>query len=129
MRGDAKLMNLENVLTGSSFLQSNEFNRQRTSTTVGKVGAQVRERKPADLNDEEVINPKQVETVVEQMNGFIDPLRTNLKFVFHEELNEYYVAVVNHLTNEVIREIPPKKMLDSYAAMAEFMGILVDEKI
>lgn len=78
---------------------------------------------------ESFINIEEVETVVESMNEFIDPLQTNLKFVFHEELNEYYVAVVNPLTNEVVKEIPPKKMLDMYAAMAEFMGILIDEKI
>ncbi len=70
-----------------------------------------------------------VKSTVEKLNDFIDPIRTNLKFVFHEDLHEYYVTVVNPLTDEVIREIPPKKMLDMYAAMTEYMGLLVDEKI
>lgn len=70
-----------------------------------------------------------VELVVEKFNDFIQPLQTNLKFKFHEELNEYYVEVVDPITNETVREIPPKKMLDMYAAMAEFMGILVDKKV
>ena len=30
---------------------------------------------------------------------------------------------------EVIREIPPKKMLDMYAEMADFMGLLVNKRI
>jgi|SRR5690625_2392264 len=74
-------------------------------------------------------NKKEVKTTVEKLNDFIDPVRTNLKFVFHEELHEYYVTVINPHTDEVIREIPPKKMLDMYAAMAEYMGLLIDEKI
>jgi len=74
-------------------------------------------------------NKDDVKSTVEKLNDFIDPVRTNLKFVFHEDLHEYYVTVVNPLTDEVIREIPPKKMLDMYAAMTEYMGLLVDEKI
>lgn len=70
-----------------------------------------------------------LKTTVESVNGFIEPLDTNLKFVYHEQLNEYYVTLVNPLTNEVIREIPPKKMLDMYAAMTESLGMIIDEKI
>src|SRR5690606_6097848 len=60
---------------------------------------------------EDVINTKKVDTVVNQLNEFMEPLRTNLKFELHEELNEYYVTVVNPITDEIIKEIPPKKML------------------
>lgn len=80
-------------------------------------------------NTTEMINELEVKKAVSSLNGFIEPLQTNLKFVFHDELNEYYVTVVNPSTDEIIREIPPKKMLDMYAAMAEYMGILIDEKI
>lgn len=81
------------------------------------------------LHKEIVINKNTVETVVSKLNNLIEPLRTDLKFQYHEKLNEYYVTVVNPLTSEVIKEIPPKKMLDMYAEMAELMGILIDEKI
>jgi len=80
-------------------------------------------------NYEAMNNTEEVQTVVSKMNEFIEPLRTNLKFVFHDELNEYYVTIVHPKTNEVIKEIPPKKMLDMYAAMAELMGFFIDEKI
>ena len=49
--------------------------------------------------------------------------------LFHEKLNEYYVTVIDPQTDEIIREIPPKKMLDMYAAMADYIGILIDEKV
>lgn len=73
--------------------------------------------------------PIQDEGVVEEDNGLTNPIRTNLQFKYHEDLNEYYVEVVNPLTNEVIKEIPPKKMLDMYAAMASFMGLVIDVKM
>lgn len=70
-----------------------------------------------------------IEQAVDSFNGFIEPFNTNLKFIYHEKLEKYYVKVINVSTEEVIREIPPEKMLDMYAAMAESMGLLVDEKI
>lgn len=72
---------------------------------------------------------KDIQKIVFKMNNFIEPLQTNLKFVFHDELNEYYVTVINPLTNEVIKEIPPKKMLDMYAAMAQLMGFFIDRTV
>lgn len=82
-----------------------------------------------EINNGKEVSKQEVKSTVEKLNDFVDPVRTNLKFVFHEDLHEYYVTVINPLTNEVIREIPPKKMLDMYAAMTEYMGLLVDEKI
>lgn len=71
---------------------------------------------------------EQVKIRVEAVNEFLVPLKTSIKFVFHEELQEYYVEVINENTNEVIREIPPKKFLDMYAEMAKFMGLIIDKK-
>lgn len=71
---------------------------------------------------------EQVKIRVEAVNEFLVPLKTSIKFVFHEELQEYYVEVINEATDEVIREIPPKKFLDMYAEMAKFMGLIIDKK-
>lgn len=71
----------------------------------------------------------QLKEAVKEVNNFLKPMKTSIQFVLHEELGEYYVKVVNEDTKEVIREIPPKKMLDMYAAMAELIGLLVDRKI
>lgn len=78
---------------------------------------------------EKQIHLDDVKQAVHNLNTFIQPLQTNLKFQYHEDLNEYYVEVINPMTDEVIREIPPKKLLDMYAAMADFMGLLIDKKI
>lgn len=90
---------------------------------------QLQETKQSPTQNEVVITRKNVKSTVENLNDISTPERTNLKFVYHEDLHEYYVTVVNPLTHEVIREIPPEKMLDMFAAMAEHMGILVDERI
>ncbi|MFC0477855.1 flagellar protein FlaG [Robertmurraya beringensis] len=82
---------------------------------------------------DEIINvpqeKKQLEDVVKSLNDFLTPAHTSLKFKFHEKLNEYYVTLVDDKTNQVVKEIPSKKMLDFYAEMTEFIGIMVDKRI
>jgi flagellar protein FlaG len=74
--------------------------------------------------------PKEkMEMVVDELNKFLKQSNTALKFQYHEKLQEYYVTLVDEKTKEVVREIPPKKMLDFYAAMNEFLGLIVDKKI
>lgn len=90
--------------------------------------APVSDRTNGETVEQNVIK-EDVSVVVDKLNNFLEPVVTNLKFVLHEELEEYYITIVNPQTNEVIKEIPPKKLLDMYVAMAKYMGLLVDEKI
>lgn len=77
----------------------------------------------------DLVNKEELETIVNKLNEFVNPVETSIQFELHEQLNEYYVKVINKETEEVVREIPPKKMLDMYAAMAELMGLIVNEKV
>lgn len=116
-------MELENILTGSTPLHSDNITLRTTANNRSNP-----ERINSEQGSEEAITKEKVESIITELNDMTKPLRTNLQFKLHEKLNEYYVEVVNPLTDEVIKEIPPKQMLDRYAAMAEFMGLLVDEQ-
>ncbi|MDR6123767.1 flagellar protein FlaG [Bacillus sp. SLBN-46] len=72
---------------------------------------------------------EKTEKVMQSMNDFLKASNTHLKFQFHEELKEYYVTLVDDTTNEVVKEIPSKKLLDMYAAMTDYLGLLVDKKV
>ncbi len=80
-------------------------------------------------NREQQVSKENVQEVVDGLNKFIQPTHTSLHFKLHEKLNEYYVQIINQDTNETIREIPSQKVLDMYASMLEYVGILVDKKI
>lgn len=79
--------------------------------------------------EEERIPKEKLEEIVKGMNEFLQPSHTSLKFNVHEDLKEYYVQLIDDRTKEVVREIPPKKLLDMYAAMMKFVGLIVDRKI
>ncbi|WP_226670810.1 flagellar protein FlaG [Metabacillus litoralis] len=77
----------------------------------------------------EQVTKDEIRLMMNNMNAFLKPSNTHIKFELHEELNEYYVKVVDDYTKEVIREIPSKKWLDIYASMTEFLGLIIDKKI
>lgn len=117
-------------------ISSNQFSSQLRLTEFGEMTNQTKEKgfevfKPANEDKQEAMTfPKEkVKEIVDNMNKFMDLSPTALKFEFHEKLNEYYVKIIDEKTKETVREIPPKKMLDFYAAMTEFIGIMVDKKI
>lgn len=106
---------------------------QNRQATVGKNGTEVvptnKKEQVSEGTPKSTQSKEQVEEVVKGLNDFLSPTQTSLKFELHEKLNEYYVTLVDDKTQQVVREIPSKKMLDFYAAMTEFIGIMVDKKI
>lgn len=119
-------MKLESALTGSTPLQSDN---NRFITSANHRSNSKQQSINNELVNEETADKDKVKFAISELNEIAKPLRTNLQFKLHDKLDAYYVEVVNPLTDEIIKEIPPKQMLDRYAAMAEFMGLLVDEKI
>lgn len=96
--------------------------RERVQSDIKINGDYQVEQKTAE-------NKEEIETVVNSLNDFLQPTHTSLKFQLHDKLNEYYVTIVDDETKEVVKEIPSKKLLDMHAAMAEYLGLLVDKKI
>ncbi|MCM3162331.1 flagellar protein FlaG [Metabacillus litoralis] len=90
---------------------------------------QLETKEPTQEDNNIKFTKEKLEKVVQGMNDFLTPTTTSLKFELHDELNKYYVKVVDANTQEVIREIPSKKLLDIYASMTEFLGLAVDKKV
>ncbi|TCT20443.1 flagellar protein FlaG [Melghiribacillus thermohalophilus] len=124
-------MDVRSVLSKSQLL--NGAPSEHFTKNIEAIGGTGREK--ADAPDSQQtgrqknIDKEEAKNIVDGLNEFLAPSRTSIQFQFHEKLNEYYVTIVDTESKEVIREIPPKKLLDIYAAMAEFMGLIVDKKI
>lgn len=75
------------------------------------------------------IKKDKLDNAINDFNRILERSHTELKYIYHEKLQQYYVTLVNEQTKETIREIPPKKLLDMYASMQEYLGLFVDNKI
>lgn len=75
------------------------------------------------------IGDRKLIEAIERANKTLRGVNTSFEFTIHEKTKEIMVKVINSETNEVIREIPPEKILDLVAKMWELAGILVDERV
>lgn len=98
-----------------------EFSDQGNNQQPKELKEEVKNIKKADVTE--------VQKKIEGVNQFLKAANTDLKFNLHESLNEYYITIVDEETNKVVREIPPKKLLDFYAAMMDTLGLFIDKKI
>ena len=77
-------------------------------------------------------NKEKLQHAVDSLNEFMEdhmPKPTSSKFRFHEGLERYYVQVVDPQTDEVLKEVPPEKLLNAFYEMQKMVGMIVDEKI
>ncbi len=64
----------------------------------------------------------------EKLNEMTRIFNRSFHFEIHEESKRWMVQVINTETGEVIKEIPPEKILDMVARLDQFVGLIVDER-
>ncbi|WP_069650353.1 flagellar protein FlaG [Caloranaerobacter ferrireducens] len=74
------------------------------------------------------IGEKALIKAIEDANKKLVGAQKEVRFSIHEATKQIMIKIVNIETNEVIREIPPEKILDVVAKIIELSGIFVDER-
>ena len=109
-----------------------------TSGTAGAAQPQVQQEKPIVLKE-----PKKIEQPVQKQEVPVDNAnlkkliaRANtqmaaagnqhLSFGYEERSNRMYVQIRDNATGEVVREIPPRKLIEQMADMREMIGMILD---
>lgn len=112
----------EPVTTSSSITNTSDINQ------ITKLVTQ-QAKESATIAGEEQIPKEKLQQAVDAVNELLQINHTDSKFVFHEGLDRYFVQIVDNQTEEVVKEIPPKKLLDAFYEMQKLLGMIVDEKI
>ncbi len=74
------------------------------------------------------ITQEELKETVEKANQFLLGLKTQFDFKIHEGTGRTVVRLIDKQTHEVVKEIPPEKMLDILESVWDSAGILVDRK-
>ncbi|OLS03782.1 flagellar protein FlaG [Tissierella creatinophila] len=69
-----------------------------------------------------------LEKAVEDANHIIFKDDKRFEFKMHERTGRMMVKLIDKETDEIIKEIPPEKILDLVASIWDLVGILVDER-
>jgi len=72
--------------------------------------------------------PDPLRRAVSEINSSLAAHGRHLSIHLHEATGRRVVTVYNSDTNEVLREIPPDRVLDAHANVLEMAGLLVDTR-
>lgn len=102
--------------------QANSMQAQSKSNEKEKVES-------IDAVEGKTVTKEKLQKAVDSINEFFQVDHKASKFVLHDGLDRYYVRLVDTDTDEVIKEIPPERLLDAFYEMQKLAGMIVDEKI
>lgn len=114
---------------GSIQQKSIAMDNVASNTDITVMEGQALANEARQSKSEQQLPLEKAQQLTDSMNTFLESANTQLQFKLHDKLNEYYVTIIDIKTDEVVREIPSKKLMDIHAAMREFVGLLVDRKI
>jgi len=77
----------------------------------------------------EEIPREQVEKAAEKLNRMMGIIDKKLQFTVHEKSNRIMVKVIDTKTDEVLEEIPSKKILDMLSSFTDIIGLMVDKRV
>jgi flagellar protein FlaG len=123
-------MQLNAVTGGNSWsMTDSTFDMNRSATDQALKIKNTEQLKHAELEGRNIsIGEKTLIEAIEKANKAMVGTYTTFEFSIHEQTKQIMVKVLDRDTGEMIREIPPEKILDLVAKMWEMAGILIDEK-
>lgn len=83
---------------------------------------------PAKDAKEARIPERVVSDALDKANKVIASNNRRFEYSIHKKTHEIMIKVINTDTNEVVREIPPEKILDLIANLMQLAGLVVDER-
>lgn len=78
---------------------------------------------------QEILDPKEIQHAVAQMNQMVKAMNHRLSFSVDEETHDVIVKVVDAETDKVIRELPPAELQKLHKSIKEAVGLLINKLI
>ena len=112
-RQNAQRMNLEN--------------RERRTERTENIRDKVESLNKDQLSAEEM--REDLEEKVDDMNDIMETLDEKLAFELHDDTETIMTQIIDIKSREVVKEMPPKEMLDLAARIHEMVGLIIDEEV
>lgn len=97
-------------------------------TAVNKSEAGKNQSQSGDAGKEELTR-EDVSKLTEHLNKFMVTVNADLRFEMHEGTQRLMVKFIDIKNNQVIKEFPPHELLDTLAAIRDYVGVLLDKRV
>jgi flagellar protein FlaG len=119
-------MPLAAITNGS---MTNGLNTTRINSTIKSENMYGDGTNDINIAEKKKYTEEEIISSIEKANKSFIAYDRRFEFSIHEKTRDIMVKVIDVVTDEVIREIPPEKILDMVSAIWEVVGIMVDERV
>lgn len=110
------------ILRGKFRLKSNENSK---SAIIQQTLTNQEEKTVAGKLDRDYWH-QHFEELLKKLNLAVDLFHLEFKREIHQGTGEIMVSIINKETGEILRQVPPEKILDMVAEMLKQLGLTVD---
>lgn len=98
------------------------------SNPASKLDAASKESEQQKAKDPEM-SKADIEKLSASLNKILQLVNADLQFAMHEKTQRFMVRLVDVKTDKVLKEFPPHELLDTLAAIRDYIGLLLDKKV
>lgn len=104
-------------------------NTPEHSLRSGKNSINEQKRAEEKLEKNIEVDKSNLRKQTDKLNQVMDLFNYSIRFTLDDESKRMVVKVVNSETDEIIRQIPPKEMLQLMHRLDQVVGVILDEKV
>tara|TARA_B100000902_G_scaffold169574_1_gene164108 strand:+ start:932 stop:1360 length:429 start_codon:yes stop_codon:yes gene_type:complete len=123
----------KDVVAGYANQQVEETLQKEATKAVEKTEkaeSTVRTADDTKVQNQDQFDASEISNLVSSVNQYVDAVSNNKVGFQYDQQNERHIVLVKDKdTNEIIREIPPKEMVDLLKNLEDITGIIYDNKI
>lgn len=79
-------------------------------------------------NEVKRISDKDVKKAIDKLNKLFEDKATHIEYELYGRHKDMTIKIVDNVTKEVVKEVPPKKIIDMVDKLCELAGLFVDDK-
>ena len=123
----------KDIVAGYANQQVEETLQKEATKAVEKTElaeSTVRSAEDTKVQNQDQFDASAISNLVSSVNQYVDAVSNNKVGFHYDQQNERHIVLVKDKdTDEIIREIPPKEMVDLLKNLEDITGIIYDNKI
>ena len=123
------MLNMQTVQsTGDTTVTIQSSKAKKQTTPQYESSQHIRDKMKSEPGYTPTFQEEAIIKAIEEANQKINGGDREFEFGIHTGTKQITVKIIDTKTREVLKEIPPEKILDMVASLCEFAGLFVDEK-
>jgi len=98
------------------------------ATTVKTEQIEIKGRDTSPKNEDVKPDQEALAKAVDKLNQTARIFDRSIQFSIDKRTDRYWVKVVDTETHKIVREIPPREVLDMLARINEAVGVIIDSR-